>query len=1072
MRVASVFVAACLSSSCVTKAPAPSALAEGCLLNSDCESPLVCAFRRCHSACETSRDCPAGLHCRPADRPFNVCLLPDEIRCERDTDCVNAMTCGVDGICRSACTSALACLPEQVCVVGVCADGLELINGTLPIVIDAGFTCTRNSDCPVGELCARGVCISECVNSRDCPVGATCVAGRCLGGRCALNSDCPPGQRCSPVGWCAPECVEPRDCPSGLACVNAVCTTPPPDAGTPADGGVDAGVDGGATDAGADGGSTDAGATDAGPRCVLNGECGTGRWCDEGTCAPSCTTSACTGGRVCDTRVGQCVRGCAQGCGLASVCDTNPDAGVDGGIGACLRACDGTFRCGFGQVCRSGFCAPECASASDCRNTHATCSLGQCVFDGTCDDDRDCAATDLCRLGHCTSRPTAMVDAGAGQPASFSCVDPCDCRLGEWCSRGRCLPDAVPTWYFARDAGGDGRSASAPAGTPFEALADAGFNEVLALREGETWPLSTPVALRSRVSLAGGYKVCTPQRWVRGDALTTTLSFTGGVVRAYTVTNASLRSVTLMVQGPLPLQEPSLVTGLNANGLWLEHVRGGFVDPGVGNVGPGTLFSCSACQDLRVSDLTLLPSENPRSPTALLSLTGGSGTFSRLVLEPQPPLPGSQSLGIGVDGPTGPMRFEDVTLGEPGGRHQPIGISITSCLSGGVTLERVSLVWPTDATDYGFGLMVRDCAVAIRDLRLEGGSGPLPTTLTGLYLERTSGSLEGVTVLPPPSTTNFTGIRLRDARPLAIRDARVNATMIGAVLGLYVEGAVQGPILFERVQSFVSGNANPNVALSLQNVGPQVGLRVVDSELEATTNGFLCSRRAIAARLENSTGSVERSRLRAWSSLSPVAADVDSTSSLGIFASHVSTGADLTAGGCALNVKSAALYVRGSARIGASTLDGEGSAFQQEASSAIGCEPSTTALDVSSSILGGGRAPGPWLLNGPCPTSSWRNNWFWFDRPLATVRPTDQVLQVVQADAGAFDVNGNALAPNETCFEPAVPDGGPAYRLRAGARCLDRGAFTTRADGSPVLLDVDGRPRDGGAGPDIGCSER
>ncbi|MDP1921378.1 MAG: hypothetical protein Q8L14_34375 [Myxococcales bacterium] len=1065
MRVVLLFVAASLSASCVTKAPVPSALAEGCLLNSDCESPLVCAFRRCHSACETSRDCPAGLHCRPADRPFNVCLLPDEVRCERDTDCVNAMSCGVDGICRSACTSALACLPEQLCVQGVCADGVELINGTLPIVIDAGFGCTRNSECPVGELCARGVCIAECVNSRDCPVGATCVGGRCLGGRCALHSDCPPGQRCSPVGWCAPECVEPRDCPSGLSCVNAVCTTPTPDAGPVADAGAgaDGGLDGGAV-------VTDAGAPDAGPRCVLNGECGAGRWCDEGTCAPSCTTSPCTGGRVCDARVGTCVRSCAQGCGLASVCDTSPDAGVDGGIGACLRTCDGSFRCGFGQVCRAGLCAPECVSASDCRNAHATCSLGQCVFDGTCDDDRDCAATDLCRMGRCSPRPTAMVDAGGGQPPSYACAEPCDCRLGEWCSRGRCLPDAVPTWYFARDAGGDGRSTSTPAGTPFDALADAGIGEVLALREGDTWPRTGSVDLKSRVSLVGGYKVCTPQRWVRGDSLTTTLALTSGSVRANAVTDASLRSVTLVVQGPS--LEAALVTGASTNGLWLEHVRGRTLSPGAANPGPGVLVSCTACPDLRVSDLTYLTSEAPGSTTGLLRLTGGSGTFSRLVLEAQPPIPANSSLGIGVDGPTGPMRFEDVTLGEPGGRFQPVGISISNCQSGAVTLERATVAWPTAATTSVNGVVVLECDVALRDVRLEGGSGPFPPSVTGMSLTRTGGTLERVTVRPPVTSTAFTGIDVSAARPLTLRDTRVDASIVGPCAGIVVDFVAQGPVLLERVSSFVSGTANPNVALVLRNVPPQVGVRVVDSDLEATSSGFFCSRRAIAVQLVGAAATIERSRLRAWSSASPVAADVGATATLGLFASHLWTGANVSFSGCSTNEKAAALVLAGAARIGSSTLDGDGSEFQQEPSSAIACDATSTSLDVSSSILGGGRAQGPWLLNGPCPTTSWRNTWFWFDRLSSGVRPTDAVLQIVQADAGVFDLNGNMLAPNESCFEPGLPDAGPAYRLRAGARCVDRGAISTRADGTPVLLDIDGRPRDGGAGPDIGCSER
>src|SRR5262249_55206930 len=62
-------------------------LAEGCLLNTDCASPLVCAFRRCHVACASSRDCAAGQRCVTSDRPTHVCQLADESNCTFTSDC-------------------------------------------------------------------------------------------------------------------------------------------------------------------------------------------------------------------------------------------------------------------------------------------------------------------------------------------------------------------------------------------------------------------------------------------------------------------------------------------------------------------------------------------------------------------------------------------------------------------------------------------------------------------------------------------------------------------------------------------------------------------------------------------------------------------------------------------------------------------------------------------------------------------------------------------------------------------------------------------------------------------------
>ncbi|MBM4363650.1 MAG: hypothetical protein FJ104_13290, partial [Deltaproteobacteria bacterium] len=62
-------------------------IAEGCIINSDCNAPLVCAFRRCHTACENNRDCEPGLNCMVSDRPFHVCQLPDEQKCRYNSQC-------------------------------------------------------------------------------------------------------------------------------------------------------------------------------------------------------------------------------------------------------------------------------------------------------------------------------------------------------------------------------------------------------------------------------------------------------------------------------------------------------------------------------------------------------------------------------------------------------------------------------------------------------------------------------------------------------------------------------------------------------------------------------------------------------------------------------------------------------------------------------------------------------------------------------------------------------------------------------------------------------------------------
>ncbi len=261
---------------------APVTVGEGCILNSDCRSPLVCAFRKCHEACVVDSDCqPRGLECRPADKPFNVCLLPDELDCPsgRDSECPGTLVCAPDLICRDRCTSDSQCLPPrppdpgQVCTQGVCAAPKELTDaGTL--VATGTPTCDYNSDCANPLICRSGRCLPQCRTDRDCAAGERCSDdGRCLGkvvslpdgsvvplgygDPCMVNSNCTrsPGLQCL-FGQCGYECLTALDCNPAYneCCLANHCNTgfvclPP------------------------DGGPRDAGADDAGARCTTDLDC-------------------------------------------------------------------------------------------------------------------------------------------------------------------------------------------------------------------------------------------------------------------------------------------------------------------------------------------------------------------------------------------------------------------------------------------------------------------------------------------------------------------------------------------------------------------------------------------------------------------------------------------------------------------------------------------------------------------------------------------------------------------------------------------------------------------------------
>jgi len=115
-------------------ATTPAKLAQGCTLNSECATPLICAFQRCHTACNESRDCPTGQRCVAADNGKNVCLLPDEKECVSDAGCQGDQVCAEDQECRDPCTDEDQCVGDQVCSnSGACADPDEVdADGNLP----------------------------------------------------------------------------------------------------------------------------------------------------------------------------------------------------------------------------------------------------------------------------------------------------------------------------------------------------------------------------------------------------------------------------------------------------------------------------------------------------------------------------------------------------------------------------------------------------------------------------------------------------------------------------------------------------------------------------------------------------------------------------------------------------------------------------------------------------------------------------------------------------------------------------------------------------------------------------
>jgi hypothetical protein len=219
-------------------------IAAVCTINSDCSAPLVCAFQRCHTACNTSRDCDPRQRCVASDRPFHVCQLDDESKCKTNSNCPQGQICAVDSQCRDACVTSRDCIKGQVCVAATCADPDELTaEGTLVDEPDSGggesgLPCSFNSDCPSSLLCKGGICAPECRSTVDCSPGLACDNSRCVvplacplgdaandpraGGPCLYSSQCPAPLACV-HGYCSCECLGASDCAPGFACVSNRC---------------------------------------------------------------------------------------------------------------------------------------------------------------------------------------------------------------------------------------------------------------------------------------------------------------------------------------------------------------------------------------------------------------------------------------------------------------------------------------------------------------------------------------------------------------------------------------------------------------------------------------------------------------------------------------------------------------------------------------------------------------------------------------------------------------------------------------------------------------------------------
>ena len=101
---------------------APGGEGAGCVINTDCNDPLVCKLQHCHAQCVAARDCTGGERCVLVDGN-GVCELPTESSCASGATCISPLVCGPDMQCRAACDGGgVGCATGQVCTGGLCYD--------------------------------------------------------------------------------------------------------------------------------------------------------------------------------------------------------------------------------------------------------------------------------------------------------------------------------------------------------------------------------------------------------------------------------------------------------------------------------------------------------------------------------------------------------------------------------------------------------------------------------------------------------------------------------------------------------------------------------------------------------------------------------------------------------------------------------------------------------------------------------------------------------------------------------------------------------------------------------------
>jgi len=837
-----------------------------------------------------------------------------------------------------------------------------------------------------------------------------------------------------------------------------------PDAGSPMDAGTDAGyvADSGVMDAGVDAGldagstvdaGVDAGTPDAGPvTCASTAQCGIGRWCDQGRCAPLCVPGGCSGGRVCEPVTRTCMFSCTSGCD-GGVCDVASNV--------CRAPCDGFPPCAAGFFCNpaTAACEPECGPARACP-TFKVCNGGACVNVAQCALDSDCSADRLCVGGTCVTRPTGRNDAGA-----FTCAHACDCRADEMCrfDLGVCVNVTPPTLYFYPDAGGTGLFPSTPAGSLEELTSRAVSPDIVALLWDAGTIVTQAITPDAGVTIAGGYVDCGPTRWVRDDSRRTPVGSLENLVFRLDRQNqedVTLRNLEVVLPvWPLML-EPTAINAEERSRLLIENAALRIVDAGSIVPFPQIRFlRCLNCQDLQIRGLTVLP-VHTTARLELLDLAATSGVIDGLKVAD------FNTTGVDVK-----LIKAFVNRGPLTVRRSEIGAMSAYdsilfafwCTTFRLNFHENTVHWASTvngAARESLVQMIGCPEMNVTDNFIHGTTSvTLPSdqdASRAFEIWDSSGLIARNVVTFPVGTGGATAFDLFNGTTKV--ELSNNVVSGGAGLDfaypLRIRNVAVGPI--DVHDNVFGATADVASGLVLHNVLAAAGLRVHDNVFRVTGLGDGHVR---AVSISDATVVLERNQFEANRGGATHALFASGNSYLEAYQNTWVAGPAF-GGGVTSATVGFELLGGGEYFFVGNSIDLRPDVAQPGRAIALRCD-STQADVFTSNIFGSTSAPNRTLVDGNAclVAGSFTRNHFWYAAPGGL--GANDVTSAIAVDAG------NQLAPG---INPYAAFG--SFDLAAGSACIDTGAAGPQRDGGYATLDVNRRPRivDGGA--DIGAVEQ